>query len=517
MYKLGKRILAGFLAIFVSASTLGCVADTVTIDRDGYLDLVDSPSTTLNNVWYNTGGIFRCAIFESLLVQEADMKSIKPALAESYKKSQDGLNYEFVMRDNVRWHDGEPVDAQDVLFSLQTVLQISKVNGLFSSTFQYIDDMKTDGHKIMISLTEPVDDFVNVMAQFAILPEHLLKDVDPQTLDENSYWKKPIGCGPYKITEVSEGEHMILEANPDYYGATPGIGKIRLKLNVENGVEAMKTGDLDFYVTSDPEEIADLKGVEGCSENRLNILFPTYLIFNLSDDEGARQDLKDARVRKALLMALDRDVVVKALFPGSTVSDTMVPSWDEYYLQDGKDFSFNPQAARALLLEAGFDFNQPLRLRYFTKGRSTEDLMNAIAVYWRTVGINVELEKFEGSGSEHMFEIRDYDVCFKRLSAFDYEAIYDEIQGEGVMQNSIYHMPVYDALIDQLQNAKDETSRKEIIMQLQELDQDYLLRLPLFALANVAYVNEKRLLMPEVFGNLWYRYDLHFEDWKLVK
>ncbi len=74
---------------------------------EGYLELINSPSTILNNVWYNTGGIFHCAVFDVLVTTEADMQTIKPALAEKYDRSEDGLTYEFTLRENVKWHDGD--------------------------------------------------------------------------------------------------------------------------------------------------------------------------------------------------------------------------------------------------------------------------------------------------------------------------------------------------------------------------------------------------------------------------
>ncbi len=526
-----KKINNLIYMVIISSLLFACVGcGNITTSTSGCLELLDSPSTTLNNVWYNTGGIFRCAVFDSLVSTEADMKTIKPALAENYECSEDGMSYTFTLRKNVKWHDGEPFDAEDVLFSLKMMFCSEEVNGLLVSAFQYIEGAEAfkngtseevsgcviDGNKITIHLTTPVGSLLDAMAQFAILPEHILGDVAPKELEANDYWLSPVGCGPYKITEAVAGEYFVLERNAAYYGKKPGVEKIRLKVSMDDPVSAMQAGELDFYVTNDPEEIAKLKGAENCTPHRLNVLFPAYLIFNLSGDSGVNEALKDARVRKALLMAIDREAIVEAIFPGSSVSDTMVPAWDSWYLKDGECYEFDMDGARKLLKEAGFDFSQTIRLRYFTKGQATEDLMSAIAVYWRGIGIQVELEMFEGSGSQHMFKTRDYDVCYKRLSAFNHSAIYEEMAGAGIMQTSIYNMPVYDELIGQLNTALEDQARKDLIYQMQRVDQEQMLRLPLFALVNVAYVNEAGFDMPEAYGNLWYRYDLRFEDWRLV-
>ncbi len=498
-------------------------------EAQGCLELTDVPATTLDNVWYNPGGIFRCAVFDSLLLPDADMRTLHCALAESYTVSPDGRTFVFTLRDGVRWHDGEAFDAQDVLFSIQAVLRSSEVNGVIEAAFRYIEGaeaysagtsdqlpgVSADGRQVTIRLTGEMGHFLEAIAQLAILPEHLLGQVDPSLMPSHEYWKKPVGTGCYRIAEAVEGESFLLEANKDYFGVRPGIERIRILLNEKDCVTAMAEGRLDFYVTNDPEEISRLKGVEGLSEHRLNILFPAYLIMNLRSEGVMHQFLQDVRVRKALLLALDRQTITETLFPGSVVSDTMVPSWDSWYCTMAQAFPYDPEGARALLEEAGFDFSRTLRLRYSIKGQATADLMNAIAVYWRAIGIRVDVERFDGSGSEHMFNIRDFDVCYKRLSAFNHASIYEEVDGDGVMQQRLLRLPVYDALIDQLSVTMDEETRRNLVCQAQQLDQEHLLRLPLFSLANVAYVKEGRFQMPDAYGNLWYRYDLRFQDWRL--
>ncbi len=523
-----KRGIAILLCLLCITAAAGCAGKDNKNSTEAYLELVDSPSTTLDNVWYNPGGMFRCAVFESLLLSNAEMTELEEALAEEYQVSEDGKTISFTLRKDVKWHDGEVFDAEDVLFSIKAALRQEKINGIFTA-LRYIEGaerysageseelpgLKAEGRKVTFVLTEPLGDFLQVIAQFAILPEHLLGQVAPEELPQNDFWKKPVGCGCYRVTEAVTGEYFILEKNREYYGKQPGIAKIRIRFNEENCVQAMKEGRLDFYVTNDPEEVAEMKGVSSCSAHPLNILFPAYLIFNLSEDEGVKEELRDVRVRKALLQAIDRETIVEAVFPGSSVTDTLVPAWDELYCGMADDYTYNPEKARAMLEEAGFDFSKTLRLRYSVKGQSTSDLMNAIAVYWRAIGIQVDVEKFEGSGSRHMFEIRDFDVCYKRLSAFDHASIYDEVQGDGVMQTALYQQPVYDELLDRLKTTGKKEERRELICQMQQLDQKYLLRLPLFALANIAYVNDTRFVMAEAYGNLWYRYDLQFEDWKL--
>ncbi len=530
MNRIFKRIVGGLMSgVMLTTMFCGCSDNSSSASENEYLHLANSPSTTLDNVWYNPGGVFRCAVFESLLIVDADMKEIKCALAEKYEVSDNGLEYTFTLRDDVKWHDGEKFDSEDVLFSIKTALCSEEINGLFSAAFQHIKgaedyrEGKSDelsgitinGNTLTITLTSSTADFLNAIAQFAILPEHILGNTEPNQLSQHDYWKNPVGCGCYKVVNADES-CFYLQAYKDYYGKKPGIKNIQISLKVENPIEALAEGSLDFYVSNDPEEIAQLKGVESCTDHRLNIMFPTYMILNVSSDEGVNESLKDTRVREALLLAIDREVLTDALFPGSEVINTLIPAWDEWYLPEAKEYTYNPDKAKSLLEEAGFDFSKTLRLRYSVKGATTADLMEAIAIYWRDIGINVDVEKFDGSGSEHMFNTRDYDICLKRLSAFDYATIYGEVQGDGVMQTKLYNQPVYDELIARLETTMNKAERKEIVYEMQKLDQQYLFRMPLFSLATNAYVNNAHLDMPDVYGNLWYRYDLCFDQWKLV-
>ncbi len=523
--KLFKKLICAVLCFSALMSVIGCSSS----QSNGCVELTDSPSTTLDNVWYNPGGVFRCAVFDSLLTIDSDMENISASLAESYEVSEDEKTVTFTLRDGVLWHDGEVFDSNDVLFSVKSVLRSDEINGVISSAFksivgaeaysagetESISGVGVNGNKIAFRIDGNIIEFIQAIIQFAILPEHILGETAPNDIPLSEYWKKPVGTGCYRIVEAVENEYFLLEANNSYFGKKPGIKNMRIHLNKSDCVTAMKEGSLDFYVTNDPGEISKMKGADNCSDHRLNILFPAYLIMNFSEDGNISEYLKDERVRRALLIAIDREVITEAIFPGSSVSNTLVPTWDSWYWNDAQVYEYNPEKARELLVEAGFDFSRTLRLRYSTKGQSTADLMSAIAVYWQEIGIKVDLQKFDGSGSEHMFNIRDFDVCYKRLSAFDRPSIYEEISGDSVMQQSLLNMPIYDELINELSLTNNESRRKEIVCLMQQLDQEYLLRLPLFSLANVAYVNDTRLIMPDVYGNLWYRYDLCFSEWRL--
>lgn len=517
-----RKFIAAILIAMMLLPATGAFAAREAMYLDG------APDTLFEDIWFNIGGIYKCGVFESLLLASPDLSTVSPALATEYNVSEDGKVFTFTLREGVAWHDGEAFDAEDVVFSIKTVLRAGIVNAMFTTAFGYIEGaaeyvaltsdelpgVTAEGNVVTVKTTQPVGNFIDVIGQFGILPEHLLKDADPLTINTNEFWAKPVGLGCYKVTEVEFGNYVVLEANEAYYGAQPGIPKIILS-SIDNGVLAAEAGQLDFYNTNDPEQIAQLNALPNYSGHPVDILFPAYLIMRLESEEGVNEKLADVRVRKALVLAIDREAIVEAIYPGSSTTDTLVPSGAAWYLDDAESLAYDPAAAKALLEEAGFDFSQTVKLRYYTGGQATKDLLDSIAFYWGEVGINVDLQKFEGDATTQIYNVRDYDLTYKRLSAFDYAGIYQEVLGANVMQTALLNQPVYDELIDKLTLETDPAAREEIVKDMQKLDQEHLLRLPLFSLANIIYVNDEHIVTGGNYGNVWFRYDFNFPAWEL--
>ncbi len=183
-----KKNLLKSICLFLSCCMILPAAGCDTSQSDGCLELTDAPTTTLDNVWYNPGGIFRCAIFDSLLTVNADMTSVTPSLAQSYDVKDNGSTVTFTLRDDVTWHDGETFDVEDVFFSVETVLRSDEVNGVIAAGLHNINGaeayssgeadsisgMTSKGNEITFNLVDNSVTFIQAIAQFAILPEHLL-------------------------------------------------------------------------------------------------------------------------------------------------------------------------------------------------------------------------------------------------------------------------------------------------------------------------------------------------------
>lgn len=488
-------------------------------------------STRLDAVWVNRGGLHKTLMFRSVLVATPDLNDVKPDLAESYTVSDDKLTYSFVMREGLKWHDGEPLTADDVKWSVEAALKGSLLNGIYSTAFSCIEGYKdftsgsaeeitgitVDGNTVTFQLAKPSATFLKIMGQFAILPQHCLADADLLQLHNDDFWIAPVGSGMYRLEEFNPGNYVIYVPFEDYYGDKPTFDEVRMTA-VGDNISAAKSGQVDYLATNNPDDVQQLDQIPTMTRFPVNSNYYRYLVCNLEDETGVvNEKIADPRIRKALLMAIDRKSIVESLFKGlGMVTDTGVPANSDDYAPV-ETYDYDPEAAKALLDEAGFDYSQTIKLRYYASDQPSASMMEAIAFAWGDLGVNVDVAKFQGSSSEELFSIRDYDFSLKAQSAF----AVDEYYGEYVSTNTNFAKilgasTVFDELVGKLNMTEDATERKAVLKDLQALEQEHLYKLPLAVFGQNIYINTDKIDIGDtVFGNPLYNYDEQFASWKL--
>lgn len=484
----------------------------------------DRVPTCWNNRTMQTNLLFR-----ALFLAEPDLVNVKPDLAESYEISDDGLTYTIVMKEGLKWSDGEALTADDVAFSIKANLKAAVSNGIYTSAFTKIEGgqewkdgaadlagLKVDGNTITITLTDPYASFIPVLAQFAILPEHILKDADPLELHNNDYWIKPVGSGMYMVDEMSTGNYFSMVPNPHYEGQAPKIQKV-VSYWVSDYITTAQAGKLDYVFTNATDQISEIGKLAYMQKNPVDILFYRYFICNMEGVDGNENPvMKDPRVREALLYAIDREELAKGMFPDlATVINSGVPN--EYPEYNGKTYEYNPEKAKQLLEEAGYDFNHTFRILYYYTDQTSIDFMDAIAYYLEQVGMKVETVQSQ-QGTVDLFQTRNYDVGYKGLSAFTISEWFGEYQSANANFAQIFGGDTqFDDLISQLGSETDAAKRSDLLKQLQELEQKNLYKIPLYTIGNVIFLNTDHVSLPEgvTFCNPWYRCDVDFENWEI--
>ncbi|HOV94122.1 MAG TPA: ABC transporter substrate-binding protein [Spirochaetales bacterium] len=523
-------------SIFLVAAILLVSSVPVTFAADKALYIITPTTgatltTKLDHPWVNRGDLWKVLMFRSLFLPDPTLTTVSPDLASGYKISADGLTYTITMKKGPTWHDGTPVTADDVIFSIQTALRAAQVNAIYTGVFSHIlgaSDyvagkstsvlgLSVKDNVITMKLDAKVGNAISVLGQFAIMPKHLLKDVNPLEFQNSSFWVHPIGNGMYRLEEFKPGDYAVFVPYEKYDGPKPKIPRIILTA-MSDPIVAAQSGKLDLYRTNATDEISEFNKMKGFTAYPVDITFYRYFVLNIKDSNGVpNRMLSDVRVRRALMYAIDFKSIAEGLYPGlAKPLYTGVPTSYSAYDKSSEVYTYNPEKAKQLLKEANFDFSKTLKLRFYYGDQTSIDFMTAVAQYLAQVGIKTNVQKFQGDATTELYKVRDYDIALKGLSAFGFEEWYGEYASDNVNFVNIFGKDGYfDDKVNELRQTTDPAKRDQILIELQKLEQKYLYKLPLFIMENIYYVNTAKVKTPGTFGNPWFNWDYKFQDWEL--
>ncbi len=358
----------------------------------------------------------------------------EPDLASSWTVSPDGLTYLFRLRRDVRWSDGEPFDADDVLFTV-SLMQDPAFPGVpnLSDLWRTVQADKVDSHTVRFRLKEPLPTFLDFTA-VGILPEHLLKGTASRDLLTLPFNTRPIGTGPFVLQELT-AERALLAPN-SHYASAPGNGirrekpyleglEFRFYPTYERLVTAYQTGDIQGISYIPPylfPEVAELERLNLYSA-RLSAYQVVYL--NLQDAEGS-PFFQDERVRRALLLALDRQALIdKALNGQGILANGPIRTWSWAYDAELPVVGHNPALAEDLLSQANWidtdgdglrDKNgRPFQFTLLTGDDPIfTELGSALQAQWNKYGMRVEVRPLGAGLSDHL-RARDFQAVLVEL------------------------------------------------------------------------------------------------------
>ncbi len=266
--------------------------------------------------------------------------------------SADGLSWKVKLRDDVKWHDGTPFTAEDVKFTLELLVD-PNFRSWRKTGHEYVRELTVvSPTEITWKMEKPFAPYPSILASTFITPKHALGSA----ADRNTapYNNAPIGTGPFKWKDRVAGDYILLEANADYFGAGPHIGKLIYKYVPDLNVmyTQFKTGDIDVvglqWIT--PDHYDEAKALEG----KVVTVVPgsTVESFTLNME---RPQFKDPKVRQALYHAIDKQSIIDALYYGlPTPTESYVPQQSFYYNPDLPKHEYSMEKAKALLDEAGW-------------------------------------------------------------------------------------------------------------------------------------------------------------------
>lgn len=483
------------------------------------------------------------AVF-SQLIRLTETGSFVPDLAlevptvENGGISKDGKIFKFRLRKDVKWHDGKPVTAEDVVFTWKTIMN-NQVAVVTRDGFEDIDRIETpDAYTVIMYKKKATANWLTTWAQTAgsIVPKHLWKDVPPAQFSKaHKLSRQPIGSGPFKFKEWVAGSHIVLEANKEYYGEGPYLAKVIYK-EVENNLTQLtmlKAGEADIALNLEGSQLEQVKAISRLKVTLDPASIYVHMTFNLDNPI-----FKDVRTRQALSYALPRDVIVEKVLngvglPAATSTSPVLWAYDKSI----KPYPFDMNKAKQLLKDAGWKDSdgdgilekdgKKFEFELATNaGRQVRERIAQIAQqYWKQLGVKVNLSFQENTTlTGDTLENRKFDmIMFGWVTGSDPDetTLYHSKQiptkeNGGVGQNYAgYKNPEIDKLLDQAAAMMNNKDRIPLYQKIQKIVYQELPMIYVYFYVNInAAPKNLQNWRPAPFTNAT-TWNIH--QWKLTK
>jgi peptide/nickel transport system substrate-binding protein len=404
------------VAVIIDAGTV-CVAQVP--QRGGTVTAVYSVET---HALFSPAGGGGNALFTATKVLERLIRlqhdgTFTPELATAWSLSDDGRTYTFQLRENVRWHDGEPFGAEDVEFTALAMWQQLGANPML----QRIAGARVAAPlRVEISFHDPAPEFA-VLASLAgsgglVLPRHLYAGTD---LTRNPYNNKPVGTGPFRFKEWVRGSHVEFVRNSDYWDAPlPYLDKLIIRYIQDRGARAaaMEAGEVQVGVSTplsrqDINRLAETPRFTVSQQGALAEFM--NLEMNLSNPI-----LADLKVRQAIAHAIDRDFVANVLMRGlGTAARGPIAPWQPFHNANvQQDYPVDLDRARALLDAAGYPQKRGGRFTLHVVAtpwyEENAQMAALVRQQLRRIGVETEIETPDRSAAmRQIYMDRDFDIA----------------------------------------------------------------------------------------------------------
>ena len=507
----------GILAIVVLLAVILLIANlyflsTVSIPQKGgqYMEGLVGAPRFINPILSQTNDVdqdLSKLIFSGLLKFDKNRQLI-PDLADRYDISSDNLIYTFHLKKNIKWHDGEPFTADDVIFTIASI-QDPEFKSPLSISFQGIIAEKIDENTIKFTLKEPFAPFLGLMT-FGILPEHLWYNVPAANADLTELNKKPIGTGPWQFDSFTKDQNGVifsyaLTPNPYYYGDRPNLDKIVFKFygDFNSAIDALK-GKSVQAVTYLPQEFqAELKNYKNINYQKLSQPQYTALFFNQKNNGFLQADY----IRQALAQAIDKQKIINQVLPGNAnaIDAPILPSINTN--PDITKYNFDPQSAINLLEKNGWAINstttngiteqvmqkknQTLEITLTTIDQpQNTQIANIIKQEWGQIGIKTNIQLVDKSKIlQDVINTRKYEVLLfgeKLGSDPDPFPFWHSSQNEYPGLNlAVFSNKTVDQLLEDARKTNDWATREKNYLAFQKIVSQ---QLPAIFLYNQIYI-----------------------------
>jgi peptide/nickel transport system substrate-binding protein len=454
-------------------------------------------------------------LFDGLTRFTPDAKVV-PGLAKSWDVSPDGITYTFHLRSGVKFHDGRPFTATNVVNTFQRVLDPATKGGRGWPLYPIkgAEDYAASKAKSISGLAAPNDTTVVITLKepLSIFAKELAMPVNSIVPDNPSadFGQKPIGTGPWKFVDWKHDDYLLFARNPDYFDGPPKMDSLRARIipEMSTATAEFQAGNVDVLTV--PDEVGKSWTADP-EKSKLLTSAPAlrfwYVAINVT-----RGPLADVRVRQALNYATDVNTILSSVMAGrGSVANGVVPAILGGYDPNRKPYPHDVAKAKQLLAAAGHPNGIDVELWTATTDQSPR-LSQAIQANLAEAGIRAKLVQRDASsvreaarkGASDLY-VKEWWADYPDAENFLYPLLYSKNKGPGG-NVSFYSNPKFDALIDQAHREQDETKRNALYMQADQLQFNDAPMLYLFFYKDMYAVQPwiKGFNVPAVFnGQRW--------------
>ncbi len=419
-------------------------------------------------------------------------------LAESLEATaDDGCHYQMKLKDGLTWHDGEAITADDVVYTVNVLLDAANTSDSSESVTyngKKISAAKADDLTVDITLQEPFSAFESEFGRIQIIPEHVFGG-ETTIKDDTANLNKAVGSGPFKLKEYKEGDSIVYERYDDYYRGKASLDQVVIKLMPDESAQeaALQSGEISMMrITNqtklDKYSADDNYTVYNIPEARLN-----YMAFNYQSPA-----MKDLDARKAICLALNVDDIISGAYGSEELAipaKNFCSPENLYYNDEMEGYKQNIEEAKKLAKKSGLT-DKPLHYIYNTARPNMKETAQIVQQQLKEIGVEVELEGLEGSEFfTHLFaawitgetvEDTSWDMATNGMDQLNSDPATKMTSWRGdLVSNGFYVSEATNELWDKASQALTAEDREQYYKELQvQMNEDYAM----YPMANTNYV-----------------------------
>ena len=473
-------LAGGFIVVYAYLSNTHVVAAT----GGEYTEAIVGHPQYINPVFSQTNDVDMdlTRLMFSSLFRLSKAQTLQPDLVSDYSISEDQLTYTFYIRRDATWHDGQPLTASDILFTIQAI-QDHNYQSPLETTLRGVTAAKVDEYTVTLTLEEPFAPFLSSLT-FGILPEHIWYDaykISPQNITLSEYNTRPIGSGPFMFGSLVKDASGVLKSYQlipyeGYYGAKPYLERLTFYFysDQESALSALQQKQVDGLAFIAPEQKTALqKDTRTLAYHRLQLPQYTAIFFNQEHSDVLSEDA----VRQALVWGVDRTTIINDALDGEgeLLYTPVLPGYLGYNPEVEK-YGFDLEQGKQILEEAGWVLSEGEQFRkkddqVLEFGIATVNLPEFLATLqvlqdnWAAMGIKLNVNVYEPADiQEQIVKPRDYEaLLFGAIIGSDPDpyAFWHSTQMEHPgLALAVFYQKNIDDLLETARKTSDEEQRR---------------------------------------------------------